>query len=48
MKGKNKALIALMYIAITAGALWFTNRSVTWTLLGIFAGGSVPDPDDRG
>ena len=29
MKGKRKALFALVTIVITAGALWFTNRSVT-------------------
>jgi hypothetical protein len=29
MKGKSKALFALVAIAITAGALWFTNRSIT-------------------
>jgi len=29
MKGKNKALFALVSIAITAGILWFTNRSAT-------------------
>ena len=29
MKEKNKTLLALVAIAITAGALWFTNRSIT-------------------
>ena len=29
MKGNNKTLLALVAIAITAGALWFTSRSVT-------------------
>ena len=29
MNGVRKTLLALVAIAITAGALWFTNRSVT-------------------
>jgi hypothetical protein len=29
MRGKSKALFALVAIAITAGALWFTNKSIT-------------------
>ena len=29
MKGKNKTLFALVAVAITVSALWFTNRSVT-------------------
>jgi 3-mercaptopyruvate sulfurtransferase SseA len=29
MKGVRKALLALVAIAITVGALWYTNRSVT-------------------
>jgi 3-mercaptopyruvate sulfurtransferase SseA len=29
MKGVRKTFLAFMAIAITAGALWFTNRSVT-------------------